>query len=204
MFRLKMLPLWLAAVLGVFGLPRAADAQRWLHGMYKQAVHAGGTAHSRSAPKHAAAAQAGRRYEGRVTDVHDGDTVRLTDTDGRRHKIRLAYIDAPETDQAYGLASRDRLRGLILGRTVQVRVTDTDQYGREVAYLFSDGLDVNRSQIESGAAWHYVSIAKRQQDKADYAAYAEAESQARRSRSGLWCERSPTAPWKFRHQTRGQ
>jgi len=91
----------------------------------------------------AACAQPPISYTARVTGVHDGDTVRVTDAHGAKRRIRLAYIDAPETDQAYGLASRDRLRGLILGKTVQVRVTDTDQYGREVAYLFSDGLDVN-------------------------------------------------------------
>ena len=73
------------------------------------------------------------------------DTVRITDTDGRRHKVRLAYIDAPEIGQAHGIESRDRLRRILSDETVDVQVTDTDRYGREVAYLFSDGLNINLS-----------------------------------------------------------
>ena len=136
----------------------------------------------------------GTHYRGRVTSVHDGDTVRITDTDGRKHKVRLAYIDAPEIGQAHGIESRDRLRRILPDETVDVQVTDTDRYGREVAYLFSDGLDINLSQIENGAAWHYTSIAKKQQPKADFAAYARAE------RTGLWARHEPLAPWLFRKQ----
>ncbi|WP_280529881.1 thermonuclease family protein [Kingella potus] len=58
--------------------------------------------------------------------------------------------------------------------------------------------------MEAGAAWHYVSIAKKQQDKTDYAAYAQAEAEARRSRAGLWQKRDAVAPWKFRWQQRRQ
>ena len=132
--------------------------------------------------------------------MHDGDTVRITDTDGRRHKVRLAYIDAPEIGQAHGIESRDRLRRILSDETVDVQVTDTDHYGREVAYLFSDGLDINLSQIENGAAWHYTSIAKKQQPKADFAAYAAAEAYAQAGRTGLWAKREPLAPWLFRKQ----
>ena len=142
----------------------------------------------------------GTHYRGRVTSVHDGDTVRITDTDGRRHKVRLAYIDAPEIGQAHGIESRDRLRRILSDETVDVQVTDTDRYDREVAYLFSDGLDINLSQIENGAAWHYTSIAKKHQPKADFAAYAAAEAYARAGRTGIWAKREPLAPWLFRKQ----
>ena len=69
-----------------------------------------------------------------------------------------------------------------------------------MAYLFSDGLDINLSQIENGAAWHYTSIAKKQQPKADFAAYAAAEAYAQAERTGLWAKREPLAPWLFRKQ----
>lgn len=205
MFQPKMLLLWLAAALGVFGLPEVKEAQKWLHRAqaWARQIERPQAETPRKAPQgRTVQAEAGRRYEGRVTAVHDGDTVRVTDRDGAKHKIRLAYIDAPETDQAFGTASRDMLRNLVLDKTVEVRVADVDQYGREVAYLVSDGLDVNRRQIESGAAWHYVSIAKRQQAKADFAAYSAAEAAARAGRTGLWQARSPLAPWQFRRQAR--
>ena len=69
-----------------------------------------------------------------------------------------------------------------------------------MAYLFSDGLDINLSQIENGAAWHYASIAKKHQPKADFAAYAAAEAYAQAERTGLWAKREPLAPWLFRKQ----
>lgn len=57
----------------------------------------------------AACAQAPISYTARVTGVHDGDTVRVTDAHGAKRRIRLAYIDAPELDQAHGIASRDEI-----------------------------------------------------------------------------------------------
>lgn len=130
--------------------------------------------------------------------MHDGDSVRATDRHGQRHKIRLAYIDAPELQQAHGMAARDALRRLIDGQQVEVAVLDTDQYGREVAQIRLHGRDINLAQIEEGHAWHYVSIAKRRQDKADFAAYSRAEAGARSSRFGLWRAQSPQAPWAYR------
>ena len=146
----------------------------------------------------AAPAPSAANFQARVTAVHDGDSVRATDRHGQRHKIRLAYIDAPELQQAHGMAARDALRRLIDGQQVEVAVLDTDQYGREVAQIRLHGRDINLAQIEEGHAWHYVSIAKRRQDKADFAAYSHAEAGARSSRFGLWRVQSPQAPWAYR------
>lgn len=146
----------------------------------------------------AAPAPSAAHFQARVTAVHDGDSVRATDRHGQRHKIRLAYIDAPELQQAHGMAARDALRRLIDGQQVEVVVFDTDQYGREVAQIRLRGRDINLAQIEEGHAWHYVSIAKRRQDKADFAAYSHAEAGARSSRFGLWRAQSPQAPWAYR------
>ena len=146
----------------------------------------------------AAPAASAAHFQARVTAVHDGDSVRATDRHGQRHKIRLAYIDAPELQQAHGMAARDALRRLIDGQQVEVAVLDTDQYGREVAQIRLHGRDINLAQIEEGHAWHYVSIAKRRQDKADFAAYSRAEAGARSSRFGLWRAQSPQAPWAYR------
>ena len=146
----------------------------------------------------AAPAPSAVHFQARIIAVPDGDSVRATDSHGQRHKIRLAYIDAPELQQAHGLAARDALRRLIDGQQVEVAVLDTDQYGREVAQIRLHGRDINLAQIEEGHAWHYVSIAKRRQDKADFAAYSRAEAGARSSRFGLWRAQSPQAPWAYR------
>ena len=39
--------------------------------------------------------------EGRISRVSDGDTIQLLDSDGVRHKVRLAKIDAPESKQEW-------------------------------------------------------------------------------------------------------
>ena len=150
----------------------------------------------------AAPAPSAAHFQARVTAVTDGDSVRATDSHGQRRKIRLAYIDAPELQQAHGTAARDALRRLIDGQQVEVAVFDTDQYGREVAQIRLHGRDINLAQIEQGHAWHYVSIAKRRQDKAGFAAYTRAEAGARSSRAGLWRGKSPQAPWTYRKAQR--
>lgn len=149
--------------------------------------------------------QAGRthaRYTGRVTAVADGDTLRITDTNGARHKIRLAYIDAPEMQQAHGRAAQQALSKTALGQTVEAEVYETDRYKRNVAKVRLNGRDLNLAQIENGHAWHYASIAKRKQNKADYAAYAYAQAVAQQAKTGLWRGANIQAPWAFRKHER--
>lgn len=83
-----------------------------------------------------------------MSKVYDGDTLHVIDGDGAKHKIRMAYIDAPEMKQAYGTRSRDNLRAAAEGRKVSVRVFETDRYQREVAQV--SGLR-NRFEPDAGA-----------------------------------------------------
>lgn len=139
-------------------------------------------------------------YEGRVVSVHDGDTVQVVDVSGRKHKVRLANIDAPELDQAYGKDSRDALRNQVLDERVQVKVYTVDRYKREVGMLILGNQDVNLFQVALGNAWHYTSIARSQQDKQDFSRYRQAENEAKQERLGLWRHRNPVAPWKYRRE----
>lgn len=149
-----------------------------------------------------ASAKSRRSYTGTVSKVYDGDTLHVIDGDGAKHKIRMAYIDAPEMKQAYGTHSRDNLRAAAEGRKVSIRVFDTDRYQREVAQVSVGKTDLNLMQVQDGAAWHYKSYAKEQQDKADFADYADAQIQAERERKGLWKAKNPQAPWAYRRAGR--
>lgn len=149
-----------------------------------------------------ASAKSGHSYTGTVSKVYDGDTLHVIDGDGAKHKIRMAYIDAPEMKQAYGTRSRDNLRAAAEGRKVSVRVFETDRYQREVAQVSAGKTDLNLMQVHDGAAWHYKSYAKEQQDKADFADYADAQIQAERERKGLWKAKNPQAPWAYRRAGR--
>ena len=91
---------------------------------------------------------------GQVIDVLDGDTVKLR-SDWHIYKIRLAGIDAPEKQQAYGVQSKIYLEHLIADKDVSIKVLSCDQYGRYVGKIYLNGKDINGEMIRSGYAWHY-------------------------------------------------
>lgn len=143
-------------------------------------------------------------YNGKIIKIHDGDTMHIIDSDGRKHKIRMAYIDAPEINQAYGTQSRDNLIDAALNKKAKVRVFESDRYHREVAQVSVGTIDLNLMQIRDGAAWHYGSYAKKQQSKTAYTDYSAAQKQAKEKRKGLWKKDNPQAPWQFRRQNHEQ
>ena len=143
-------------------------------------------------------------YNGKIIKIHDGDTMHIIDSDGRKHKIRMAYIDAPEINQAYGMQSRDNLIDAALNKKAKVRVFEADRYQREVAQVSVGTIDLNLMQIRDGAAWHYESYAKKQQSKTAYTDYSAAQKQAKEKRKGLWKKDNPQAPWQFRRQNHEQ
>ena len=143
-------------------------------------------------------------YHGKIIKIHDGDTMHIIDSDGRKHKIRMAYIDAPEINQAYGTQSRDNLIDAALNKKAKVRVFESDRYQREVAQVSVGTIDLNLMQIRDGAAWHYESYAKKQQSKTAYTDYSAAQKQAKEKRKGLWKKDNPQAPWQFRRQNHEQ
>ncbi|PSJ80395.1 thermonuclease family protein [Neisseria iguanae] len=141
-----------------------------------------------------------KSYTGRIARVADGDTIHVTDGNNRKHKIRMAYIDAPELGQAYGTRSRDQLMAVAGNAEVKVKIFELDRYGRKVAQVFKGNTDLNLMMIREGAAWHYEDYAKKQQNKLAFAEYAAARKQAMRNCKGLWRSKNPQAPWDFRKQ----
>ena len=81
------------------------------------------------------------KYLGKVAYVVDGDTLYVNDSRGNKHKIRIAYIDAPEMRQAGGKNSRSSLLPLS-GQQVKVLVISTDRYHREVAEIYWHEQDI--------------------------------------------------------------
>jgi endonuclease YncB( thermonuclease family) len=134
-----------------------------------------------------------KRVVGRVTSVHDGDTINVAG-----EPIRLASIDAPELDQAYGPSSRAHLAAMVLGQTVTVTFAKTDLYDRVVGTVFkSDCTQVNLSQVRLGAAWYYEAY-KCEIDARQRTAFAAAQAAARASAVGLW-DAPAVAPWVYRN-----
>lgn len=103
----------------------------------------------------ATSACAGETIVGRVVGVSDGDTITVLDSRRLQVKVRLAGIDAPESKQAFGQASRKHLSSLVFDRDVTLDCGKSDKYRRHVCVVVVDGRDVNLAQIAAGMAWWY-------------------------------------------------
>ncbi|MBT6251079.1 MAG: thermonuclease family protein [Nitrosomonadales bacterium] len=143
-------------------------------------------------------------FTAKVQRVVDGDTVYVVDKSGNEFKVRLAGIDAPEKNQSYGLASGHHLSKAIKNRWVfleskprKEKLYSVDRYNRVLAKILLDGQDINLIQISSGYAWHFKRYQKKQ-SQVDRESYSKAELDAKRNQLGLWKEKKPIAPWKWR------
>ena len=101
----------------------------------------------------------------RIQNCYDGDTC--TSTKGE--KIRLACIDTPElggkrADPIPAKAARDYLNGLVAGETVSIRRITKDRYGRTVAELSKDGVNIQERLVDKG----FASVYKRYSDQCDW------------------------------------
>ena len=135
---------------------------------------------------------------GRVVGVLDGDTIDLLTPEKRQVRVRLAGIDAPEKNQAFGTVSKQALSDLIFAREVTVDWRKKDRYGRVVGKVLLNGVDTDLKMVELGLAWHYKQHA-REQSVIDRKLYAEAEDSARARRAGLWRDAESVPPSSFRH-----
>ena len=129
-----------------------------------------------------------------VTNVYDGDTVELQNTSGR-FKLRLANIDAPERNQAYGKKSRRALTKLCKGNKIIVtaQLLGIDKYSRHLGNLQCNQTDASMYLVEHGLAWHNAKYSQDFMTK-------NAEQTAREKRIGLWKSKKPVAPWVWRQQ----
>ena len=130
-----------------------------------------------------------------VMQVIDGDSCVVHLTDGTERTVRLYGVDAPEGRQRYGMQAAAFARDHALSKQFRMDVEDVDQYGRCVALLFPDtGESLNERMVRTGHAWVYRQYCTR----AECAAWLEAERNAKASRLGLWKDRHPVPPWKWR------
>jgi micrococcal nuclease len=135
---------------------------------------------------------------GKVVKVADGDTITILNNQNQQTKIRLYGIDTPEKSQAYGKKAKKFTANLVAGKTVDVKVYDTDRYGRSVGVVFVDGRNVNREIVRNGFAWQY-----RKYCKASFCDdWLGLERQARNGDVGLWSDANPVAPWEYRKSKR--
>ena len=151
--------------------------------------------------------------QGKVVKIADGDTVTIVDNQGLKHRIRLAGIDAPEKDQPYGDVSTQGLNNLVSGGIVTIEYEKRDRYKRIIGKVLVDPpgevfcmaldcvkkIDAGLEQIKAGLAWHYKYYQMEQSDE-DRKTYSDAEITAREKQLGLWQDKQPMPPWKWRRE----
>ena len=120
----------------------------------------------------------------KVVSVVDAETVILESDRGNRSTVRIAGIDAPETDQPFGKESTERLRTLLEGQSVKAQLIKIEGDRRMVSKLLLNDAEVGLMQIESGFAWHKND--RGELPAADALKYAGAEAAAKTKKVGLW------------------
>lgn len=122
-------------------------------------------------------------YIYRCDQVIDGDTI-IASRAGRKLRIRLAYIDAPESSQKsfdkklIGAYSKESLKKMILEEKIKIKIISRDLYGRYIGILFKNKKNINLEMVERGQAIFFDA-------KTKYI-YKLAEYRAKIYRRGIW------------------
>ncbi|AUC83578.1 thermonuclease family protein [Lacinutrix sp. Bg11-31] len=104
-------------------------------------------------------------YKAKIIAVYDGDTVTAVVDLGFLHsqemKLRLFGIDTPEmrgAEKIEGKKVRDIVREMILDKEVEIHSYKDKQgkYGRYLATILIDGLDLNKWLVDNGHAKVYL------------------------------------------------
>ncbi len=140
----------------------------------------------------AADALAAEPMSGKVVAVGDGDSLTFVDDAGKKRRVRLAQIDAPEYKQPYGAASRKSLAAICLKQPATVEAVETDSYGRVIGKVTCAGVDANVEQVRRGMAWVVA------RNIIPNSPLPEMEANARLRGLGLWAGDNPEPPWEWR------
>ena len=128
-----------------------------------------------------------------VTKTIDGDTFWVLNHTGKRIKVRLIGIDAPETRDVFkkkkhplGQVAKDYLDNM-LKQNPYIKLTfdvdSLDQYGRSLAYAYlSDGTMINEQLIKYGYAVLMTIPPNIKFEKT----FSEAQNIARENKMGIW------------------
>ena len=128
----------------------------------------------------------------RVTHVFDGDSIEV-ELGGRTYRLRYIGVDSPEREEPFYEEAFDFNRKLVEDETVTLvrDVSETDQYGRLLRYVYlDDGTFVNAALIGSGMA-RLVTFPP-DVAQTDYLRRLQAE--AKDAAAGMWSRPDLTGP----------
>lgn len=143
-------------------------------------------------------------YPSSVTRVIDGDTIEiLMEGNWTKKKIRLACVDAPESDQPEGPLSTQYLTELIKTGNNQIYFDNKgyDRYDRMIAEIYikteDQMININKDLIQEGYAVVYSQYLDQCNQPADY---LQLEEEAKREGKGVWSSPTFIEPSKWRRR----
>lgn len=120
-----------------------------------------------------------------VSGVDDGDTFRITGSDGAEDRVRLIGVDAPEGGKPLSAEAKQALTDMLGSRScLESDTTDRDRFGRLLRYAWAgSGVLVNEALVRQGLA-----VVATFPPDIRYLAekYQPAEDLAKGERRGLW------------------
>ena len=141
---------------------------------------------------------------GMVTQVIDGDTIKVRLSDGSDITVRMMGIDTPEARHSpraekrgvadcFANEATSALKVMIDGREVQLETDPSkdvyDKYGRLLAYVFREGdagrVNINQKMIQQGFAYEYTYRGEKYAYQTDF---KSAQKEAEQTKKGLWGE----------------
>ena len=130
--------------------------------------------------------------------VSDGDTISVK-KGNEIIRMRLAFIDAPESGQQLGKTAQAYLASLLKGDLTFTEY-GKDRYGRKLVEVYADGVLVNVQMVRSGLAYFYAKYCKK---NCNYNLYKEAQDKAKWERRGVWdWNYNDELPEDYRHHVK--
>ena len=135
-----------------------------------------------------------------VTKIIDGDSIKAN-INGQVKNIRLACIDAMESNAPMGKKSKAILQSLIpIGTTVTLNIVQVDRYQRLVAEIYKNEELINEKMLEVGAAIiypRYLNNCKGNREKLEVA-----QQKAQNEKVGFWGlpTNQQINPWDWRRK----
>jgi micrococcal nuclease len=92
--------------------------------------------------------------QGKVVKVFDGDSLLFQPAGGGKPlEVRLKDIDAPEICQPGGPEARSYLQEVVADKAARLETGPADTYGRVLAVLTVDEMNINQRLVAEGHAW---------------------------------------------------
>jgi endonuclease YncB( thermonuclease family) len=136
-------------------------------------------------------------FSGKVVGISDGDTITVL-CNNQPVKIRLYGIDTPEKRQDFGTKAKQFTANFAFDKLAIVYPETIDKYGRTIAIVEVNNKNLNESLVANGYAWVYRKYCK----KSLCQKLLLSESEARKSKLGLWSHKNPIKPENYRRGIR--